>query len=94
MRTLVTISLVTVAISLVACKRGIPEECTQYLAQYDCFLGKMNTPGKEVTIETMRTAWTEGSKTGAGRSAVLQACQQSQAQMASKFAESGCGGAQ
>jgi hypothetical protein len=94
MRTVITISLVAAAISLVACKRGLPEECTQYLAQYDCFLGKMNTPGKEITVETMRTTWTESSKTGAGRSAVLQACQQSQAQMAAKFAESGCNAAQ
>lgn len=89
MRHAIVISL-ALALGLVACKKGMPEECTAYLVQYDCFLGKMNTPGKETTVETMRATWEEASKTSAGRSAVKTACEASQAQMEAKFAETGC----
>jgi hypothetical protein len=75
---------------IAACKRGMPPECEQYLARYDCWLGKSGVADHATTTEAMRNTWTEASKTGPGRSAVLQACNKSQAEMEARFATSGC----
>ena len=79
--------------ALVACgKKGMPPECDQYLARYECWLGKtgMDATARGNTVGTMRSTWTEASKNSTGRAAVLQACQKSQAEMESKFASTGC----
>lgn len=82
--------------ALVACgKKGLPPECDQYLARYDCWLGKtgMDAAARGNTVGTMRTTWTEASKNSTGRTAVLEACKKSQGEMESKFASTGCASA-
>jgi hypothetical protein len=82
--------------ALVACgKKGMPEECDQYLARYECWLGKtgMAASAASSTVGTMRTTWTESSKTSVGRGAVLDACKKSQGEMEAKFASTGCANA-
>ena len=79
--------------ALVACgKKGLPEECDQYLARYDCWLGKtgMDATARGTTVGTMRNTWTEASKNSTGRAAVLDACKKSQGEMEAKFASTGC----
>ena len=71
----------------------MPPECDQYLARYDCWLGKQGMQDRATTIEGMRNTWNEASKTGAGRGAVKKACEKSQEEMASKFATAGCANA-
>jgi hypothetical protein len=82
--------------ALVACgKKGMPEECDQYLARYECWLGKTGMAASDVsqTVGGMRTTWTEASKTGPGRNGVLEACKKSQGEMEAKFASTGCANA-
>ena len=82
--------------ALVACgKKGMPEECDQYLARYECWLLKTGMQSVDVnkTVGTMRTTWTDASKTSVGRNAVLDACKKSQGEMESKFASQGCANA-
>lgn len=82
--------------ALVACgKKGMPEECDQYLARYECWLGKtgMASPAVQQTVGGMRTTWTETSKNSTGRNAVLEACKKSQGEMEEKFASTGCANA-
>jgi len=82
--------------ALVACgKKGMPEECDAYLARYECWLGKTGMAAGDVskTVGTMRTTWTDASKTSVGRGAVLDACKKSQGEMESKFAAQGCANA-
>ena len=79
--------------ALVACgKKGMPEECDQYLARYECWLGKtgMAPSAAQSTVSGMRSTWTEASKNSVGRNAVLDACKKSQGEMESKFTEKGC----
>jgi hypothetical protein len=90
MRRALVLSVFAAVVCLIACQKGLPPECETYLQQYDCWLGKMNTPGKEVTIGTMRSTWTEASKTSTGRSATKTACETSATEMSAKFAQSGC----
>lgn len=86
--------VVSTFVSLSACglfgPKGIPPECTQYLAQYECFLQKTGVPDHQKTIETMRHTWEESSKTAVGRKATLQSCEASSAQMAATFSKNGC----
>ena len=82
--------------ALIACgKKGLPEECDQYLARYECWLGKTGMAKSDVstTVGGMRTTWTEASKNSVGRNAVLDACKKSQGEMESKFASQGCANA-
>jgi hypothetical protein len=82
--------------ALVACgKKGMPAECDQYLARYECWLGKTGMPASSVssTVGGMRTTWTDASKTSVGRNAVLDACKKSQGEMEAKFASTGCANA-
>ena len=79
--------------ALVACgKKGLPEECDQYLARYQCWLGKTGMAASDVstTVGGMRTTWADASKTSVGRGAVLDACNKAQGEMAAKFASTGC----
>ena len=82
--------------ALLACgKKGMPEECDQYLARYECWLGKtgMAPSAVQSTVGGMRSTWTEASKNSTGRNAVLEACKKSQGEMESKFSEKGCANA-
>ena len=82
--------------ALVACgKKGLPPECDQYLARYECWLGKtgMDASARGNTVGVMRNTWTEASKNSTGRAAVLDACKKSQGEMESKFASTGCANA-
>ena len=87
------VAAVVLFTALVACgKKGMPEECDQYLARYECWLAKTGMAPADAakTVGTMRTTWTDASKTSVGRGAVLDACKKSQGEMESKFASSGC----
>lgn len=82
-----------VALPVLACgKKGMPPECDQYLVKYECYMTKsgMAAADRQKTLAGMRDTWTNGSNTATGRTAILAACQQMDAQMVSKFAESGC----
>jgi hypothetical protein len=82
-----------VALPVLACgKKGMPPECDKYLVKYDCFMTKsgMAAADRAKTIEGMRTTWANASNTSQGRTVILAACQQSEAQMASKFADANC----
>lgn len=82
-----------VALPVLACgKKGMPPECDQYLAKYECYMTKsgMAAADRQKTLSGMRDTWTNGSNTATGRTAILAACQQMDAQMVSKFAEAGC----
>lgn len=82
--------------ALVACgKKGMPEECDQYLARYECWLGKTGMPAASVqqTVGGMRSTWAEASKNSTGRGAVLDACKKAQGEMEAKFSAQGCANA-
>ena len=85
--------IVALALPVVACgKKGMPLECDRYLVKYDCFLTKsgMAPADKQKTLDGLRETWTSASKTSTGRTAVVGACNQMDAQMVSQFASSGC----
>ena len=85
--------IVALALPVVACgKKGMPPECDTYLVKYDCFLTKsgMAPADKQKTLDGMRETWTNASNTATGRTAIVGACKQMDAQMVSKFASSGC----
>jgi hypothetical protein len=85
------VSVLVLLVPVAACgKKGLPEECEQYLARYDCWLGKSGVADKQTTIDVMRKTWTDASKSGPGRAAIVGACEKSQAEMEQKFASSGC----
>jgi hypothetical protein len=79
------------ALPVIACgKKGLPEECERYLAHYDCFLAKSGMTDRAATVDGIRDTWTTASKTPQGRSAILQACLTTEAQMDGKFRTAGC----
>lgn len=85
--------VLALALPVAACgKKGMPPECDTFLVKYDCFLTKsgMGPADKQKTLDGMRQTWASGSNTATGRTAILSACNQMDAQMVSKFAESGC----
>lgn len=90
-RALVVFSVL--ALTVVACgKKGLPPECDQYLAKYDCYMTKqgMLPADRQATLGGMRSTWTTTSSTSDGRKAALAACQKMDSEMVSKFAEAGC----
>jgi hypothetical protein len=94
LRRSVVLTSVLLLTALAACgKKGLPEECDLYLARYDCWLAKQGMQDRSKTIDTMRQTWTDASKTGPGRKAIVDACNKSQAEMESKFATAGCANA-
>ncbi len=85
--------VLALALPVAACgKKGMPPECDTFLVKYDCFLTKsgMAAADKQKTLDGMRQTWSSGSHTATGRTAILGACNQMNAQMISKFAESAC----
>lgn len=85
--------LLALALPVAACgKKGLPPECDAYLVRYDCFLTKsgMAAADKQKTLDGMRSTWVTASNNPTGRNAVLGACKQMEASMASQLATSGC----
>ena len=88
-----TFAIVAVALVVVACgPKGLPPECDQYLAQYDCFLAKSGMTDRATTVEGIRDTWTTASKTSQGRATIVTVCLSQQAQMDAKFRSNGCSG--
>ena len=62
----VTTTIAVLLVVVVACgKKGLPEECDQYLARYDCYMTKsgMSAADRQTTLGGMRDTWTTTSNT-------------------------------
>lgn len=82
---------VVVAMLIAACgPKGLPKECDEYLAKYDCFLAVSGVTDRQTTISTMRDTWTTASKTAQGRSTIVTICLSQQAQMDDRFRTAKC----
>jgi hypothetical protein len=86
-----------VATTVAAAQTGLPPECEQYLAQYDCFLkrktvtqiGGGSTNVDQIT-QNLRATYTQVASSPAGRAAIQQTCIQAQTQLARELAQTGC----